>query len=65
MAKAELIHFSQGVDSSIIGTDCDGIGCHHLRQDRSLNVLSSSKRTYRISSGEDARQTILVINHEN
>ena len=65
MTKAELIHLSQRVDSAAIGTDRDWIGRHRLRQGGNLSLLSLSKRAYRISAGENARQTLLIVHHQN
>ena len=65
MTEAAIAHLTQCIDGAIIGSDCNWIGRHRMRQRGLLSVLAFGERAHRVPAGEDASQAPLVIEYQH
>ena len=65
MTEASIAHLTQCIHSAIVGSGCNWIRRHRLRQGGHLSALAFGKRAHCIAAGEDASQTLLVIEYQH
>ena len=59
MTEAAITHLTT------IGSDCNWIGRHRIRQGGHLGAVAFGKRAHRIAAGKDASQALLVVDYQH